>query len=482
MKTDTHWKKIGLRPHHGICVPLFSLKSRTGSGIGEFSDLLPLLDWCRLCGFDTLQLLPLNDTGMDPSPFNPISSCALDPIYLSLKELRNTHQKFVPWTDLNALSHVNRREVKNRKYEWLLGYFTKNFPTVAKTAEYQSFLTKNLWLADYAKTDFDRFLQYLSFSQMKAVKQKADALGIFLKGDMPILVSPTSADVSAHPSFFHLDLVAGAPPDYYNALGQKWGFPLYNWDAMRNDHFRWWKQRFSTFEELYHIYRIDHVVGFFRIWGIPIDQEAKEGSFFPPDPSLWEKHGTELLEMMLDLCPLLPIAEDLGTVPEEVFSTLKTLGICGTKLLRWQRESLVSGPFIPYDQYEPFSMTTVSDVDIDPLPLWWQNYPEEAAAFSAFKQWHFEPTLSPEKHLEILSDSHKTSSYFHINPLQEYLLLFPEFSHLHLEEERVNFPGTQLPTNWTYRFRPYLEELLAHVPLKKTIQRILSKNCQKSDV
>jgi len=502
VKTDEHWKKIGFHPHHGICLPLSSLRTKKSCGIGEFIDLLPLIEWCRSAGFDCLQLLPVNDTGPDPSPFNPISACALDPIYLSLKDLPLRQEDLKAFSVWNALPRLARSEVKNLKMQWLYRYFERTFPSLSKTLEYQSFLAENPWLGDYTafkafKDEFSgrhwkdwpaaygsspgnktavafySFLQYHCFSQMKKVRRAAEAAGLFLKGDVPILLSPDSADVWSHCSLFRLDLAAGAPPDFYNANGQNWGFPLYDWEAMRHAGFAWWKQRLAIVERLYQLYRIDHVVGFFRIWGIPEEKKAAEGYFVPTDPALWFIQGRELLEMMLDSCSLLPIAEDLGTIPPEVYPILKELGICGTKVLRWQRRGKESGEFIPYSEYEPFSMTIVSNADLDPLPLWWKKFPEEASAFARFKHWTYEPELSAERQLEILRDSHHTGSYFHINPLQEYLFPFPELVWPNPEEERINIPGTLLPTNWTHRFRFYLEDLVSHGPLKDAIRAVL---------
>lgn len=498
MKSAKHWKPIGFRSHNGISLPLFALRSKKSAGIGEFLDLIPLIQWCSRLGFDCLELLPLNDTGDDPSPFNPISSCALDPIYLSLHPLGDVSS----FSDLNQKPKLARTEVKARKMRWLRDDFENRFAIVSKTEEYQYFRKSHPWLPIYAsfKTfeeefpntpvlawpkrygdpihnqtlfDFHCFLQYLCFSQMQTVRKEASRLGIFLKGDMPILVNPHSADVWAYPHLFRTDLEAGSPPDAYNPLGQKWGFPLYDWDAMEEEGFAWWKTRLHLLESLYHIYRIDHVVGFFRIWAIPHEEPSIHGHFLPEDPLLWPSQGKRILEMMLDSCSLLPIAEDLGTIPAFLPPILNALGICGTKLLRWQYETDDPSSWIPYQKYNPFSMTTVSNADLDPLPLWWKKFPNEAKNFAKCKQWEYTPTLSHKHHLAILKDSHHTSSYFHINPLQEYLLLFPELVSPNLEDERINIPGTQNQSNWTYRFRPNLEDLITHHPLMHAIEAIL---------
>jgi 4-alpha-glucanotransferase len=480
-------RKIGKHPHHGFALPLFSLRTEKNCGVGEFLDLIPLIKWCRHLGLDCLQLLPLNDTGFDPSPYNPLSSCALDPIYLSLWPLGVNLDAF---EEFKGAPRLERSEVKKKKLEVLRSYFESAF---SPSPEYRAFLSENPWLPEYSRfmalknhfglrswkewppgakadpteVDFHNFLQYLSFSQMKKVREAADENGLFLIGDLPLLVSPDSADVWAHKSLFHTELSAGAPPDLYNALGQNWGFPPFRWDAMEKDNYSWWKRRLSTFSHLYHIYRIDHVVGFFRIWTLKEGQKASEGTFLPSDPALWMPQGQKILEMMIGACPLLPIAEDLGTIPAGVYPILKKLGILGTKVIRWQGTT-------PYDAYEPLSMTTVSTADMEPLPLWWHLYPDEALSLCSFKHWKYDPTITREQEIAILYDAHHTSSLFHINLLQEYLFPFPDLSWPNLEESRINVPGTLLPTNWTYRFRPSLEELMNHRPLEDTIRKIVS--------
>jgi len=450
-----------------------------------------MIDWCKSLGFDCLQLLPLNDTGFDPSPYNPLSSSALDPIYLSLWDLPDGVgglDRFAPYRETPRLF---RKEVKTLKLEWLRAYFDKTFAAISQNPSYQEFLSTH-WLVRYScfmanKTTFDwkpwkewpldfkedpreidfyNFLQYLCFSQFEKVRGYASERSFFLVGDMPYLLSPDSADVWVHRTLFHLNLSAGTPPDKYNFEGQDWGFPLFDWNAMEKDDYSWWNEKFSILPKLYHIYRIDHIIGFFRIWAIAEGQKPVEGHYIPTTAAEWTSQGRKILEMMIDFCPLLPIGEDLGSVPEMVRPLLKELGICSTKVFRWEETT-------PYDQYEPLSLTTLSTPDMEPVPLWWQKYPTDAASFSEFKNWQYEPTLSPEREFEILRDSHHTASYFHINLLQEYLFPFPELHSPNLEEERINVPGTLLPTNWTYRFRPSIEEITSHEALAQMVRDIL---------
>jgi 4-alpha-glucanotransferase len=481
MKTALHWKKIGQKPHHGILTPLFSLRTARSSGIGEFLDLLPLIDWCVSLKLDVIQLLPINDTGDDPSPYYAISSCALDPIYLSLWALPGA-QNLTRLRAFNLTPHVERHEVKPRKMQWLYAYFQTHFN--ATDADYIAFLKKhNSWIHAYTTfkvqkdpshpADFHSYLQYLCFSQMKQVRQHATNKSVFLKGDIPILFNPDSADVLAEKHLFDLTLSAGAPPDQYNALGQNWGFPLFRWDRLRFERYAWWKRRLHVASELFHLYRIDHVVGYFRIWAIPHGKTPMEGHFVPPDPAHWMNQGREILQMMIEASPLLPIAEDLGTIPKGVTEVLKEFGICSTKVFLWQKRG--SPPkTIPLNQYEPLSLTTVSTPDSEPLSVMWEKHPDLGRPFAESKGWPYDPILTTAQRRELLKDAHHTTSLFHINLLQETLALFPSLVSANPEDERINIPGTLLPSNWTYRFRPSIEELSVHEGLQDAFREILS--------
>lgn len=501
MKTAPHWEKIGLYAHHGINIPLFSIHTKKSSGIGEFLDLIPLIKWCKSIGLDCLQLLPINDTGNDPSPYNPLSSLALDPVYLSIESLGCKE-------DFPECEEIIKNDIWKKKKSWLKGYFEKTFSSLSKKEEYQNFLNDHPWVSRYAlfkclkekfggkhwmhwpsgytiydpklfnepdlEIDFHCFLQFLCFQQMGEVKAFATDQKFFLKGDVPILISADSADVWEEPHLFNLEVSAGAPPDHYNPLGQNWGFPIFDWDALKKNHYSWWKRRLSVIEKLYHIYRIDHVIGFFRIWTLPIKGNGV-GHFLPSDQSLWPIQGKEILEMMIDHCSLLPIAEDLGTVPEIVGPILKELGICGTKVIRWERRGIKKdGEYIPYQEYEPFSMTTLSTPDMDDLEMWWRKYPTESVLFAEqIKKWSYHPLLNRDQRLELLRDAHHTPSYFHINLLQEYLQLFPEYIHPNPEDERINLPGTTLPRNWTYKYIPSIEDLAANKGFFDAFEKIL---------
>ncbi len=520
--TAKGWKRVGVSSHHGINVFLSALRTKKSSGIGELLDLLPIIDWCSDLKMDVIQLLPLNNSRHDPSPYNPISSCAINFIYLSLHDLPYLDQ-FLPlkmrikeMASLNDSQRVAYAEVAVQKLNWLGTYIQQVGSLITETSEFKNFVKENLWLESYAlfktlkiqmgnnpapewpeklqrpskselqdlcvehqtQMTFYFIMQFLCFKQLKYVKEYANSKGIFLKGDIPILVSRDSADVWEHPNFFSMDLVAGAPPDAYQPDGQCWGFPIYDWNAIEKDQFKWWKQRLHYATYFYDLYRIDHTVGFFRIWTIPMNRPCREGSFLPSDNRIWEFQGTHLLDMMISSSNgMLPIAEDLGTVPTCVPSVLLQLGLCGTKVIRWEwkepQDQTKTLHYLPYEEYPRISLTCVSTHDTETLKGWWIECPKEAKAFASFKKWEFHPKLNHSHHVEILWDSHHTPSLFHINLLQEYLALFPELVWPSPEEERINVPGTFNSNNWTYRYRPTVEEIVSHPGLKEIMKKIL---------
>ncbi len=511
-----HWENIGVYKHHGVVIPLFALRCENSCGIGEYLDLKKVIDWCSSLGFDVIQLLPLNETGIDPSPYNAISSCALNTLHISLssldgvKENPSLMQKLKDFEVLNTYQRVHYLQIKRLKLEFLRQYYEYIFDDLKKDEEFEKFLKQNSWLEEFAlfktiqekqnyktwdnwpielqnitKKNLAKYikenhqqmhfyfaLQYLCFKQLSEVKKYADKKKVKLLGDVPILVSKNSSDVWFNRSIFDFKHVAGAPPDAYSIYGQKWGFPLFDWDMLKSTKFHWWKRRLQSIEDLYHMYRIDHVVGFFRIWCMFPDEAATEGRFFPRDPSLWEKNGRSRLEMMLNASKLLPVAEDLGLIPKMVYKTLRNLGICGTKIIPW--ETNIFGGFIKFNNYEPLSITSVSTHDSDTFEQWWEGFLKGATKFAKFKNWHYSHHLTYKQRKELLYDAHHTSSLFHINLLSEYLALYPDLVWPDIDDERINVPGTMRPTNWTYRFRPTFERIMEHKELKKDIQQIIS--------
>lgn len=510
------WEKIGIKDHHGIALPLFALHTEKSCGIGEFLDLLPLLTWCKDVGFDVIQLLPLNDTGQDTSPYSAISANALNPLHISLLDLPSASDEpslkiqIQNLKKLNQTQTVNYLGVRLGKERFFREYYHKYGHATTSLKDYADFKAKHaFWLPSFAlfkalkvwnnwqnwetwpedqqraaselyqsealkaEMEYHIFLQYHAFRQLEQVKQKASELNILLKGDIPILINRDSADVWAFRKLFLLGFAAGAPPDMYAKEGQKWGFPLYNWGELAASNYQWWTERLKVASSLYHLYRIDHIVGFFRIWAIPVDRPAKEGHFIPEDKALWIPQGTAIMEMMCKACDMLPIGEDLGTVPNEVRATLKSLGICGTKVMRWERRWEEDKGFIDPKDYIPESMTCVSTHDSTPLALWWENEQEESKLFAKAMGFDYAPKLSPDTRLQILRASHQSGSLFHINLLPEYVALIPELTWGSLSDDRINHPGTISDSNWTYRFRISCEELTSNAPLGALCKSLL---------
>jgi 4-alpha-glucanotransferase len=518
-----HWKKISVKPHHGINIPLFSIHSTKSCGIGEFLDLKLLIDFCKSVSMNVIQLLPLNDTGYESSPYNAVSSQALNPIYISLhdlpfvssdSELKLELSRFKRYTFLQKVAY---NAVLTAKVEFLRLYYNKYFDNFKKSLVFEAFTKENPWLNDYGlfkslkdnyshkgwfswekrhqnlsrgyrktllkekkkEIDFYIFLQFLCTTQLEEVKSYADKKGVLIKGDIPILISPESLDVWQGRENFDLTFSAGAPPDRFSADGQNWGFPIYNWSHIEKTDYLFWSDRLKTASRFYHIYRIDHIIGLYRIFAIERGQHALSGSFIPDDPSLALMQGEEILKKLTTFTYMLPIGEDLGEDIEYIRESLSNQTIPGTKIPRWERNYRGDGKYIQYKDYDPFSLTTVSTHDSETLTLWWKDYPEEAKEFAEAHGMEYSPHLTKDLRYQMLKDSHASGSLFHINLLSEYLELFEDLSWPNPSDERINLPGTILPSNWCYRLRPSLEQLLSHHDLREAICGALPHTPQK---
>lgn len=510
---------VGRRPHHGITTPLAALKTANSSGIGEFYDLLPLIDWCSEIGFDMIQLLPIFDSGKESSPYNAVSSIALNPIYLSLHalpfldedpDLKKTLTSFNKYKDLTRIPYTR---ILADKFAFLRQYFIAHYARIEATHEYKKYIDENKWLRPYAlfkvlkeryshadwqswpgelrdPTDrvlkeryeqekismsFYIFLQYLCYLQLTTVKKHAGEKNILFKGDIPILISPQSVDVWVYRADFISNYSVGAPPDEFMKHGQDWGFYLYNWEAIKASGYKRWKSSLQYAEHFYDVYRLDHIIGFFRFWAVEKGQKAEEGHYIPLDFADASVQGREILKEIIHFTHMYPIGEDLGAHVLEIRAILEELGISGTRLMRWMRNYLTDRTFIPYDKYHDLSMTTVSTHDSETLAEWWQNNPEEAKEFSQFREIEYKPTLTKDIRKTILRDSHWTNSFFHNNLIGEYLAMFDNMVWTRMEDERINVPGTVNDHNWNYRIRPSMETILAHKELKEFMQSLLSE-------
>lgn len=306
----------------GTQVPVFSLRTRKSAGIGDFGDLKVMIDFVASTGQKVLQLLPINDTTIthtwtDSYPYSCISVFAIHPQYANLhalpelKDAKARAEAEKTRAELNALDKIDYEKVNDFKINYLRQIFNQEGEKMMKTAEYKAFFqdTKQ-WLVPYAQysylrdkngtADFNQwpdhqvwdeaerkaltdpktaayknvaffyFVQFVLDRQMQEAHEHAKAKGVILKGDIPIGVNRNGCDVWMEPKYFNLNGQAGAPPDDFSANGQNWGFPTYNWFEMLKDGCQWWNRRFQNMARYFDAYRIDHVLGFFRIWEIPV--------------------------------------------------------------------------------------------------------------------------------------------------------------------------------------------------------------------
>ena len=273
-RTRPRWKGAG------VAVPVFSLRTDEGFGIGEFQDLKKMADWAASTGQKMIQTLPINDTtlrhnNLDSYPYNAVSVFALHPIYINI-ELMGRLTPAMKKKYLNALSIADYQNVYDAKMVFFKALYKQDKDALFSSEEYKAFEAKNNeWLEPYAAflakrdkqpKDFYKFLQFHADKQLADAVAYAHSIGVAMKGDIPIGISPDSVDAAVYPELFNLDASAGAPPDDFDARGQNWGFPTYNWDKMAEDNFGWWQRRFRKMQDYFDAYRVDHILGFFRIW------------------------------------------------------------------------------------------------------------------------------------------------------------------------------------------------------------------------
>ena len=326
---EDHWKAAG------VVAPVFSMRSRHSQGCGDFGDLRLMVDWAVKTGMSVIQVLPIYDTTQtatwtDCYPYNAISIYALHPIYLDLSQLPEItddgfmHEYQAERKRINALQQMDYEATYRLKMKYLHRLYAQEGDAVTESQRFGTFMDDNAdWITDYAvfchrrdaekTTDFDRwhalstyrskdvhdyaannrkevsfycYVQYLLDMQLSATTRYARQNGVILKGDIPIGISRTSVEAWKEPQYFNMDGSAGAPPDDFSADGQNWGFPTYNWDRMAQDGYCWWINRLRRMARYFDAYRIDHVLGFFRIWEIPTSEKSGLMGHFSPQMPL----------------------------------------------------------------------------------------------------------------------------------------------------------------------------------------------------
>ncbi len=321
----------------GTAIPVFSLRTKNSCGVGDFKDLKLMIDLMAKTSQNVLQILPINDTIMtktwiDSYPYGAISIYAIHPMYLNMDELGIVKDReFIERynkraSKLNKLDEIDYEKVNSLKWSYITKIFIQEADKTFKTKEYKDFFTKNrYWLIPYAAFSYLRdkyktanfrvwkensifnkekienlcspdssvydkisihfFVQYHLHKQLSEAHLYANSLKVILKGDIPIGINKNSVEAWAEPHLFNFNGQAGAPPDDFSVKGQNWGFPTYKWDVMEKDGYSWWKNRFRKMEEYFDAYRIDHILGFFRIWEIPTTAtEGLLGIFKPSIP------------------------------------------------------------------------------------------------------------------------------------------------------------------------------------------------------
>jgi 4-alpha-glucanotransferase len=535
----------------GVLAPVFALRGRGDLGVGDTEAVKELISWSARQGMRVVQVLPINETGSDSSPYNLLSAMALEPSTLAvtpdaLPDLKP--EDFAAITarhDLAALTSgpVKYGAVKPLKRELLYAAF-KNFRSrsgdKSRMKVFAKFEEENAgWLPDYALhralvswheesevsgswprehrspvaarlwlegltpaskrqvRDFMRFhayVQWVAYTQWRGVREHAERENVALMGDVPVGVSIYSTDVWREPDIFDLARSSGAPPEkvfkadpFTEKWGQNWGFPLYHWEKMARDDYAWWRRRLRLLMSLFHLLRVDHALGFFRIYSFPwrpednakfIDLTPDEAraitggelpQFMDRDDETEENraynraHGERLFKMLVEgIGPHRLIAEDLGEVAPYVRPTLQALEIPGFKIPQWEREW---DRLIPGNEYQRLSLATYATHDHAPVKTYWNDLDaaartenaqvRDAAIHSMWELVNFcgkpdfklPQPFSPELHELLLRGLFSCNSWLAVNMITD----------IFGTEERFNVPGSAGDTNWTQRMAPIAE-------------------------
>ena len=490
----------------GTVIPVFSLRSEDDFGIGDFRDLHQLVDWAASTGQTIIQLLPINDTTRkgrwaDSYPYSPVSSFGLHPLYIRLQDLgiKETAAFKKEQAELNALTEIDWPRVFKAKMTLIRkAYETRGAKDLAGKA-YNNFYKANAeWLGEYAEfcairdnnePEYHAWIQYHLDKQLSEEAAYARGKGISFKGDLPIGVSGDSADAYWHPELFNLDSSAGAPPDFFSADGQNWGFPTYNWEEMAKDGYAWWKARLRKMSEYFDAFRIDHILGFFRIWEIPAGKSGKDGHFNPalaysateitasglpldglfnPDPrnkgqfqpainpdtsslsdiqkatfafihddfyyhrnnEFWRRNAEKKLPALLDATGMLACGEDLGMVPD-----------CVPDVMYKERILSLEMPCMEKGRPWPeLSVCAISSHDMGTLRMQKEADPE------------------PWECLRTCMETLTSASMLAIFPLQDWISLSGELRRPDRAAERINEPADP-NHHWRYRMHLTLEHL-----------------------
>jgi 4-alpha-glucanotransferase len=523
----------------GVLLPLFSIRSARGWGIGEYPDLVPFAGWLADAGQSVLQLLPLGETATaETSPYGALTGFGLDPTYLALDEVEDFAavgaeaalgpQGLAELAAVRAGSRVEYHAVRRLKLRALgaawARFRDRELPAgSARARAFEDFRRAEAsWLGDYVlyralrdehheapwtswpeplrerrpealagararlgdAVQYHEYVQWQCNEQLRAARAGANAQGVLLKGDLPFMVSGDSADVWAHHDEFRTDVRLGAPPDQFAADGQDWGLPVYDWELMERRGLAWIRERAARSAALYDLFRLDHVVGFYRMFVIAGE---RKGVLQPAEETAQLVLGERLLGAMQTAAgaveaqrgglrtALTIVAEDLGVVPPFVRTSLARLGIPGTKVMRWEKDwDRKPAPFRDPAHYPALSLCTSGTHDTSTLAEWYEEIDaEERCALFALP--HLAPhargataRFTPEVHSALLATLYGAGSALCILPAPD----------LFGYRDRINTPSTVSDRNWVYRLPHTVEEMRHDAGIQARTER-LRRLCQE---
>ncbi len=452
-------------------------------GIGDLGDeLVAFLDWAKSAGISLWQILPLNPPGYGNSPYGCHSSYAGNPLLIAPEKLvrdgllpaLDRLQKFPDdHVDFDRVApyklallreswhHFNKHG--SEEHRDLLGRFEKDNAWLPDWAMYAALKARHAgaqwteWPHGVAVRDPDamkaarhdlageisyhKYVQFLFFRQWAAIREAADARGVEVMGDVPIYVNADSADVWANRNLFQLDdngrptAVAGVPPDYFSETGQRWGNPLYRWDALRHTRYRWWISRFRAALRFADVIRVDHFRGFSAYWEIPVNEPTAIYGKWMPGP------GRALFDAIRNALGDVPIvAEDLGHITPEVNDLRKALGVPGMKILQFAFAKLNS-PHLPHS-YDPMTVVYTGTHDNDTARGWFASAsPDERAHAEMYLGINGRGPIE----WALIRAAFTSVAQTAVVPVQDILGLG--------SEARMNHPGNG-KDNWSWRFLP----------------------------
>jgi 4-alpha-glucanotransferase len=485
--------------HAGVVLPLFSAVSTTSWGLGELPDLAPLSRWLASGGFDRLMLLPLGTVPEgETSPYSAMSAMAIDPIYIAIDRIEDLPRAdgAVVWPedavrDVEAarggarIQYTIVRRAKIRAltiaFDCFLAEEWERFTT--RAAALAAYIARERWwLDDYALyralaetlpdswrkwpeplRDRDaramddvrrqlarevlrhQYWQWIAESQWQAARSVARSHGVTVFGDLPFVVGHDSADVWSRPQEFRLDVSTGVPPDAFSDTGQDWGLPMYRWPVIADGDYAWIRQRARRMAALFDGFRVDHLVGFYRTYGRPVEGEP---FFSPADEASQTRQGEQVLTIFRDAGAEI-LAEDLGVVPDFVRASLARIGVPGCKVLRWERLwHFVGQPFVDPASYPPLSVAMTGTHDTEMLAAWWDAAPRAERSSALYLQWFRDRGLTDPSGdwTEPLRDAFLALAY-HAGSND----LFIPMQDLFGWRDRINTPATVTDANWTWR-------------------------------